>query len=94
MSSKRRIRRQSGKKTQDRILATITATSDDLSFSYDKQRDKLDIRDAKIESIHQETFYERDSGKDKIVSFEGLTDFQIQGQLNLLRRYARIRNFQ
>jgi len=68
MSTKRRLRRKSGKKKQDRVLATITATGDDLSFSYDKLRDKIEIHNAKIESMHHETFYERASGKDKIVS--------------------------
>jgi hypothetical protein len=68
MSNKRRLRRKLGKKKQDRILATITATSDDLSISYDIHKDKIEIHDALIETVHHEAFYERDSGKDKIVS--------------------------
>ncbi len=68
MSNKRRLRRKLGKKKQDRILATITATSDDLSISYDMHKDKIEIHDAKIESVYHELFHERDSGKDKIVS--------------------------
>jgi len=68
MSNKRRLRRKLGKKKQDRILATITATSNDLSYSYDMHLDKIEIHDAKIESVHHEIFYERNSGKDKIVS--------------------------
>jgi len=68
MSNKRRLRRKLGKKKRDRILATITATSDDLSFSYDMHHDKIEIHNAKIESVHHEVLYERDSGKDKIIS--------------------------
>jgi len=68
MSNKRRLRKKLGKKKQDRILATITATSDDLSISYDMHKDKIDIHDAMIESVHHEVLYERDSGKDKILS--------------------------
>jgi hypothetical protein len=68
MSNKRRLRRQLAKKKQDRILATITATNNDLSLSYDMHLDKIEIHDAKIESMHHEVFYERDSGKDKILS--------------------------
>ena len=68
MSARKCIRRQSGKKKKDRILATVTAISDDLSFSYDKQQDKLIFHNAKVESIQHEIFYDRISGKDKIVS--------------------------
>lgn len=51
MSNKRRLRRQLDKNKQDRILATITATGNDLSFSYDIHLDKIEIHDAKIESV-------------------------------------------
>ena len=68
MSTQRRIRRQSNKKRQDRLEATVTATSDDLSFSYDTIHDKIEIHNAKIESMRHEKYYERESGKDKIVS--------------------------
>jgi len=68
MSRKKRLTKKFGKKKQNRILATVTATSNDLSISYDMHHDKIEIHDAKIESVHHEILYERDSGKDKIVS--------------------------
>ncbi len=68
MPINKRSKRNSNKKKQDRIITTVTATNDNLSILYDICHNIVKINDAKIESMHHETFCERDSGKDKIIS--------------------------
>jgi hypothetical protein len=68
MSQKRHLRRHLIKKKKNRVQATVIAKNENLSVTYDVLHDKVVFVNAEAESVYHEVFYERDSGKDKMVS--------------------------
>ncbi len=68
MSQKRHPKKHLRKKKKDRIQATVIAANENLSVTYDVLHDKIGFVNVEVESLHHEVFYERDSGKNKMVS--------------------------
>jgi len=60
--------KQKKKPRTEQILATVTATHDGMSFEFDLKTDKVVLPDCKVESIHQRSFYNRSSGKEKTLN--------------------------
>ena len=68
MSQQRHLKRHLNKKKEDCVQATVTAINENLSITYDVLHDKVGFVNAEVESVYHEVFYERDSGKNKVVS--------------------------
>ena len=67
MPSKDYEKRQTYKK-KDCILATITATDDNLSIHYDPQSDKVEFGNTQVDVVRHKIFYDKSSGKEKVLS--------------------------
>jgi hypothetical protein len=68
MSHSRKVKRKLRKDKKDSVVATLAPTGSKFSIVYDPVQDRVLFPDAKIEQLHQAIYYDRDSGKEKIVS--------------------------
>ena len=53
---------------QERIIATVTALTDDLCLAYDTQNNKVEFPDSRVDFVQQQVLYQRASGKEKVLS--------------------------
>lgn len=68
MSKKRKNKKNTNKKKKDCAQISIQTTDTELKIVHDLSMDKLDFVNAKIQSAHHDVLYERESGKNKVVS--------------------------
>lgn len=67
MSRMRRLRKQLKKKRKEQIFATVTATRDSLSITYDLANDRVEFKDCRVDSVIHSAHYDRQSGKEKVL---------------------------